>query len=103
MNRILLSPHAREIQDSPGFWIPWRGIGIPGTEFRILCQWNLILNSNRSWDSGFLELYSRFADSTSKRNVEVPQVKESRFLGMRRVLINSSSKFERYYLLLLKI
>ena len=94
MNRILLSPLAREIQDSPGFWIPRRGIGIPGTEFRILCQWNLILNSKRSWDSG--ELYSRFADSTSKRNVEVPQVKESGFHGMRRVLIHSSSKFERY-------
>ena len=94
MNRILLSPHAREIQDSPGFWIPWRGIGIPGTEFRILCQWNLILNSNRSRDSGFLELYSRFADSTSKRNVEVPQVKESGFHGMRGVLIHSSSKLK---------
>ena len=73
-----------------------RGIGIPGTEFRILCQWNLILNSKRSWDSRFLELYPRFADSTSKRNVEVPQVKESGFHGMRRVLIHSSSKFERY-------
>ena len=35
----------KEIQDSPGLWIPCRRFQIPATGFRILCQWNL--------DSGF--------------------------------------------------
>ena len=29
------------IQGSLGFWIPRHGFQIPGTEFQILCQWNL--------------------------------------------------------------
>ena len=29
------------IQDSLGFWIPRHGFRIPGTGFRILCQWKL--------------------------------------------------------------
>ena len=44
----------KEIKDCLGFRIP--GIGwIP-----VLCQWNLDSDSNRWWDSGFLELYCVF-------------------------------------------
>jgi len=42
----------KAIQDGLGFWIPRHGFRIPETGFWILCQLN--------WDSGFLELYSRF-------------------------------------------
>ena len=54
------------IQDSLGFWTSCRGFQIPGTEFRILCQWNL--------DSGFLELYSGFQSP----GFRIPQTKFSR-------------------------
>ena len=39
---------SKEIQDSLGFWIPHCWFRIPGTGFRILCQWN--------FDSGFQSL-----------------------------------------------
>ena len=29
------------MKDNLGFWIPRHGFRIPGTAFRILCQWNL--------------------------------------------------------------
>ena len=43
------STHVRESKtlDSPGFWFPSREIRIPGTRFRVLCQQNLDLDSNR--------------------------------------------------------
>ena len=41
------------IQDSFGFWIP-------GTVFHVFVSGTWILDINRQWDSGFLELYSEF-------------------------------------------
>ena len=37
----LSSPHEKAIQGNLGFKIPLRGIWIPGTGFRVLCQWNV--------------------------------------------------------------
>ena len=49
------------IQDILGFWIPRRvGLRIPATGFRIFVSGTWILNSNRQWGSGFLDLYSGF-------------------------------------------
>ena len=39
---VLSSPHTCEgIQGNLGYKIPLRGIWIPGTGFRVLCQWNV--------------------------------------------------------------
>ena len=53
------SPRIRKFK-TVGFWNPRHGFWIPGTRSCIPCQWNLILDSNVQWDSGFLELNSGF-------------------------------------------
>ena len=50
----------KRMQDNLGFWIPRCGFRKLGTRFSFLFSGTWILASNRLWDSGFLELYSRF-------------------------------------------
>ena len=57
INCVALS---KGIQDILGFWIPRSGFWILGTGFRFIVGGIWIPDSNRQWDSGFLELYSRF-------------------------------------------
>ena len=59
------------IQNSLGFWIPRRGLRIPGTGFWILCQWKLDSRSQSLVDSRILELYSGFHSP----GFRIPQVK----------------------------
>ena len=54
-----------------GFWIPHREFRIPGNWIPVSVSGTWTLDSNRLWDSGFLELYSgfqkpRIPDSLSK-------------------------------------
>ena len=81
-------------QDSPGFWIPFHGFRIPheGQSKTVSLKWNgfqavdsgfqvldsgsfvsgtWILDFNRQWDSGFLELYSWFQSP----GFQIPQQK----------------------------
>ena len=70
-NSVLCLAPRKVIQDSLGSWIPRFGFRILGTGFQYLSVGTWILDSNRFWDSGFLELYfqipkPRIPDSTSK-------------------------------------
>ena len=58
----------RGSQNSLGFWTPCCEFQIPGTEFQIVCQWNLDSRSKNVggwWFSRLLELYSGFQSPKS--------------------------------------
>ena len=84
-----------EIQDILGYWIPRRGFRIPATGFQSFLVEPWILDSNRQWDSGLLEMYSGF----QSRGFQIPlancsRILESGFPYMRRNTAFSSRSFE---------
>ena len=71
------SPHVRESKTySLGFWIPRHGFRILTTGFEIFFSGPWIPDSNCSWDSGFIQLYSGFQGS----GFLIPQTKFSKIL-----------------------
>ena len=85
-NSVLCLAPSKEIQDSRESWIPRFGFRILGTGFQYLSVGTWILDSNRFWDSGFLELYfqipkPRNPDSTSKNFPDSLTWGELSFLG----------------------
>ena len=62
LSNLTRPTHGKVIQDSLNFWIPRYGFRIPGNGFWIFVRGTWIQDSIRWWDSGFLELNSRFQE-----------------------------------------
>ena len=66
--------HVMGIQDSLGLWIVRRKFRFPELDTGFFIRGTWILDSNREWDSVFLELYSGF----QSQGFHFPQAKISR-------------------------
>ena len=84
-----VSPHVKEsktILDS-GFHVVDSGFRIPITGFQIFFSWTWIQDSNRLWDSGFLELFSGFQGPGFRiPRAKISQIPESGFPYMGRAV-----------------